>query len=221
MAAFKLKKMQSTAHRGSEHKWMRFILLSLVLLMARPNADAQVRRPRPSDPALQHPAPGTSIIRFAQVDVGVYRGSKPERDADFRFLQSKHIRYILDANFLPFLSEPEAKKARKYGMVFLSSPMNGSPIAPSEKHVDRILLTLRDKRYQPIYFHCDLGRDRTSLIAALYKMYFLGMSRQAAWREMEYYGFKDSWTLRGLKVYFEKHSKPSLSLMRAARTLNR
>src|SRR5437868_1424446 len=139
---------------------------------ARPHAE-ELRRESP----LGHPAPGLTIIRFGQVDVGVYRGSKPKTAADFRFLQSKHIRYILDARFLPFLAEPEAKQARRYGMRFITCPMNGSPIAPSEKHVNRILLLLRDKHHQPIYFHCDLGRDRTSLIAALYKMYFLGMSK--------------------------------------------
>ena len=132
----------------------------------------------PGDPRPHHPAPGTSIVRFTQVDVAVYRGSTPKTDADFRFLQSKHIKYILELKFLPFLTGPEVRKATTYGMVFLSVPMNASPVAPSEKHVDHILLTLRDRRYQPIYFHCDIGRDRASFIGALYKMYFLGMSRQ-------------------------------------------
>jgi hypothetical protein len=117
------------------------------------------------------------------VDVTVYGGSTPKTDADFRFLQSKHIRYIWEINFLPFLTGPEVRKARTYGMVFLSVPVNASPVAPSEKHVNRILLTLRDRRYQPIYFHCDIGRDRTSLIGALYKMYFLGMSRSSLERD--------------------------------------
>jgi protein tyrosine/serine phosphatase len=104
-------------------------------------------------------------------------------------------------------------------MVLLSVPMNASPVAPSERHVNRILLTLRDTRYQPIYFHCDIGRDRTSLIGALYKMYFLGMSRDAAWKEMRCDGFKDSWTLHGLKAYLKKHSKPSPALIAADRAL--
>jgi Tyrosine phosphatase family len=168
-----------------------------------------------------HPAPGTSIIRFGEVDAGVYRGSKPHTDADFRFLQSKHIHYILDIRFLPLLAAPEARKAREYGIGFLTSPMNGSPIPPSERHVNRILLILRDKRYHDIYFHCDLGRDRTSLIAGLYEMYFLGRSKQAAWEEMKQYGFKDSWTLAGLKSYFEKHPKPSPELLAEARAENR
>jgi Tyrosine phosphatase family len=169
----------------------------------------------------QHPAPGTSIVRFAQIDAGVYRGSKPKTDADFRFLQSKHIKYILQANFLPFLTSGEVKKARAYGMKFLSVHMNASPIQPSEEHVDRILLTLRDKRYQPIYVHCDIGRDRTLLIAALYEMYFLGVSRETAWKKMKCDGFKDSWTLRGLRAYFKSHPKPSPVLPAAATALNK
>jgi Tyrosine phosphatase family len=182
---------------------------------------ADVDQPCSSHAKAQHPAPGTSIIRFAQIDAGVYRGSKPRTDADFRFLQSKHIRYILQARFLPFLTGPEMIKARAYGMTFLSVHMNASPIPPLEKHVDRILLTLRDKRCQPIYFHCDIGRDRTLLIAALYEMYFLGASQETAWKNMRCDGFKDSWMLRGLKAYFKNHTKPSPALTAAASALNK
>ena len=168
------------------------------------------------DLAQQHPAPGTSIVRFAQVDAGVYRGSVPKNDADFRFLESKHIKSILNLEFIPFLSELEERKARRYGITVIDALINGSPVAPSEKHVNRILLILRDKRYHPIYFHCALGRDRTGLIAALYKIYFRGMSQQDAWQEMKSFGFKDSWTLGGLKRYFERHPTPPPSLLAPA-----
>lgn len=147
-----------------------------------------------------------AIVHFAQLDTNVYSGSKPTSDADFQFLQSKHIKYILNAKFLPLLSASERKKAKRYGIGFLSVEMNASPIPPSEKHVDRILCLLRDKELQPIYVHCVLGRDRTSLIAGLYKIYFLGMAPEDAWREMKQSGFKSWWLLRGLKTYFEKHS---------------
>lgn len=57
--------------------------------------------------------------------------------------------------------------------------MNASPVAPpTEKHINRILCLLRDKRYHPIYFHCGLGRERAALIAALYGMHYRGMSKQ-------------------------------------------
>jgi hypothetical protein len=45
------------------------------------------------------------------------------------------------------------------------------------------------------------------MIAALYKMYFLGMSQQD-WQEMKHFGFNDSWTLSGLRRYFETHPNP-------------
>jgi hypothetical protein len=127
----------------------------------------------------------------------------------------------LQAKFLPFLSGPEKRKARAYGIRFLSVEVNASPFQPSEKHIDRILLTLRDRRYQPIYLHCDIGRDRAILIGALYEMYFLDVSQREAWKRMQCDGFKDSWTLRGLTAYFKKHSKPSASFTASAAALNK
>jgi hypothetical protein len=153
-----------------------------------------------------HPAPGTSIIHFAQIDEGVYKGSKPKNNADYRFLQSKHIRYIVDLKFFPLLYRLEKSKAKKYGITVIPATINASPIAPSGKHVRKILCLLSDKRLRPIYFHCSVGRDRTSLIATLYKVYFLGLPREKAWYKMRnQFGFKDDWTLRGLRVYLERH----------------
>ncbi len=195
---------------------MKILVLAMATCLL---GNAAPAKERVSNPRHTHPAPGTSIVRFAEVDKGVYRGSTPKNKADFRFLQSKHIKYIIDLEFWPLLSLPEKGKAKKYGMVFIPALINGSPVAPSESHVDRILATLRDKRHHPVYFHCVLGRDRTGLIAALYKMYFLGVPREAAWREMKDFGFNDSWTLHGLKSYLENHPTPPRSLATAKRLL--
>jgi protein-tyrosine phosphatase len=153
----------------------------------------------------EHPAPGTSLVRFGEVDAGVYKGSKPKTNADFDFLVSKGVKYILDIDFLPLLSGSEKRKARRHGITYLSVEMNASPVPPSTKHVNRILEILRDDCYQPIYFHCDLGRDRTSLVATLYDLYFKGLPQSEAVRQMKDYGFKDWVGLRGLKTYLEKH----------------
>ena len=155
---------------------------------------------------------GTSLAHFAQIDSRVFVGSKPRTDKDFEFLQSQHVKYILNAKFLPLLSCLEKRKAERYGMVFLSVPMNASPIPPSEKHVDKILLTMNNPRFQPIYLHCVLGRDRTSLISGLYKIYFLDVSKSDAWREMKESDFRTSWFLHGLKAYFDKHSSRPAAL---------
>lgn len=160
-----------------------------------------------SAPLAKHPAPGTSLTWFAKVDDGVYKGSKPRREADYQFLESQGIRYIVQLHFLPFLSRTEKRKARQHGMTLISIPMNASPIPPSEKHVDQALAILHDKRYHPVYFHCVLGHDRTSMIAALYEMCFKGLPPKHALSTMREYGYKHSWILYGLKSYVEKAAK--------------
>ena len=70
------------------------------------------------------------------------------------------------------------------------------------------MATLRDRKLHPIYFHCAYGRDRTALVAGLYKMYYLGMSEQDAWRYMLESGYKDSWVRGGLKKYLRDHPTP-------------
>jgi Tyrosine phosphatase family len=158
----------------------------------------------PSETTVHNPSPelpfaGTSLLRFAKVDDGTYKGSKPRTDADFNYLESLHVKYILELKFLPLLDGAEKKKAKKYGMGFLTVQMNASFDPLSEKHVNQALRILRDLRYQPIYLHCDIGRDRTSLVAGLYDVYFKGMSREDAWQGMKSFGFKESWALRGLR----------------------
>ena len=175
-------------------------LLSLTTLAAQTGV---------SDTPPVHPAPGTSIKRFAEIDDGVYKGSKPKNEADFRFLQSKGIKYIVDLKFFPLLYRLEKNKAKRYGMAVIPATINASPIAPSEKHVNHVLCILADNRLRPIYFHCDVGRDRTSLIATLYEVHFRGLPPDDAWEAMERFGFKDGWSLRGLRAYLDQHSDPS------------
>lgn len=178
-------------------------LLAMLLMAGTSGAQAE-----PANTQHRHPAPGTSIVRFAELEDGLYKGSKPKNDEDYRFLQSKHIKYIVDIKFFPVLYRREKSKAQKYGMVVIPATLNASPVAPSEKHVNRILCLLHNKRLRPMYFHCDVGRDRTSLIATLYEVYFRNLPPEQAWKEMKHFGFKDDWTLRGLRKYLQTHSKP-------------
>jgi protein tyrosine/serine phosphatase len=136
------------------------------------------------------------------IDSGVY----------YAYLRTKNVKVILNVRFLPFLAHAERRKAKEYGIVYLYGLMNASTFAPPEKGVDRILEILHDPCNQPVYFHCDIGRDRTSLIATLYKVYFEDLPPQDAWRQMRDFGFKDSWTLDGLKSYLTKHLTEPVAL---------
>ena len=67
-----------------------------------------------SDLAHAQTAAGSKLIHLGQVDDGVYKGSKPKTDADYRFLQSLHVKYIIDLHVLPFVYRLEQKKAKHY-----------------------------------------------------------------------------------------------------------
>jgi hypothetical protein len=73
--------------------------------------------------------------------------------------------------------------------------------------VDQILAILHDERYHPVYFHCKFGRDRTSIIAALYQMYFRGMTPEEAEQYLHDtgYAFKFGWLRSGLTRYLKNH----------------
>ena len=159
---------------------MKHFVASLLLLRALPALCQVSAAPPASDLASQPAAAGSTLKHFGSVDDGVFKGSRPKSDADYRFLQSLHVKYIVDLQVLPLLTLPEQRKAKKYGMTLIPGTVNASPFSPSEKHIQKILAILRDGRYHPVYFHCKFGRDRTSIIAALYKMYFQGMSESEA-----------------------------------------
>lgn len=180
-------------------------ILSLLCVWASHSHAQLSTGTQPPYSAYEQTKTGSTLGYFAKVDDGVYKGSRPKSDADFRFLQSLHVKYILDLQLLPFLGRAEQKKAKRYGMEVMHARINASPVSPSEQHIASILAILRDSRYRPIYFHCALGRDRTALVAALYKMYFMGMSQHDAWRYMKEAGFKEAWIRNGLKHYLMNH----------------
>jgi len=190
------------------------LLIALLFLLEASQAPGQAASAETYDLASQPKAAGSSLKHFGSIDNGVFKGSRPKSDADYRFLQSLHVKYIVDLQVIPLLTRFEQKKAKKYGITLVPGIMNASPISPSEKHIVRILTILRDERYHPVYFHCKFGRDRTSIIAALYKMYFLGMSEQDA---MQYlhdsgYGFKFGWLRSGLTRYLKNHPTRPIAL---------
>jgi protein tyrosine/serine phosphatase len=191
------------------------VLLFLEAIQAPCQVRTVVRTP---DFAREQAAIGSTLNHFGEVDNGVYKGSKPKSDSDYEFLQSLHVKYIVDLQVFPLLGRPERQKAKKYGITVIPGIMNASPFSPSEKHVDNILAILRDKRNHPIYFHCKLGRDRTAVIAALYKMYFLGMSPEDAEQYLRDvgYGFKFGCVRSGLTRYLRKHPTPPPELAAAS-----
>lgn len=154
--------------------------------------------------------PGTTLVRFAKIGSDIYRGSKPETDADYEYLKSLGIRSIISLQVMSRDIDPEGLEAPKHGFDFHSVPVEGLPFPPKQAAVDAAELVLADPTLRPIYVHCKLGRDRTGMIVALHRVYYDGVDPEVAYRdEMVDYGYPERgpeyWSLFGLKKYFWSH----------------
>src|SRR5882724_4500016 len=126
----------------SEGDIVKPTLWALLVCLGATDAPCQVLNPIDrSDPGLEQTA-GSKLKYCSSVDDGVYKGSRPKSDADYRFLQSLHVKYIVDLQVVPLMSLPEKRKAKKYGITLITGTMNASPISLSEKHINKILAIL-------------------------------------------------------------------------------
>jgi len=147
------------------------------------------------------------IERFAEVAPGIFRGSQPTTQADFDFLKARSVRTILSLQTLSWDILPERRDAHHNKIEYRNVYIVAFPLPPGETRVKEALLTLTDPSLHPIFVHCSLGRDRTSMIVGLYRVYYQNWTPEAAWDEMLRDGFKLSWTLRGLQTYFWTHTQ--------------
>ena len=155
--------------------------------------------------ALAAPAHASDLYGFSEVDVGVFRGSRPTSEQDFQKLKDAGIKTILSLETSPVAYWLEKNRAIQNGFHFISEPI--SPILPyvNSKQIMRILGNLQDESLKPIYVHCRYGRDRTGLVIGMYRFHVEKWSREEAYREMIEFGFKPN-LMWFFTWYFKTHT---------------
>ncbi len=146
-------------------------------------------------------------LRMVEVSPGIFMGRKPYTHADFDALQARGIHTILSVEALPWDVWPERWHAKRNGIQYLDVPIWATPLPPSEKRVKQALELLNENDLRPIYLHCFLGRDRTTFLIGLYRVYFQHWTPEAAWEEMRASGFHVRPTLYGFSTYFWHHTE--------------
>ena len=146
-----------------------------------------------------------------QIAPGVFAGRKPHSDADFQALKAKGIRTVVNLQTMTWDIAPERKLAERNGIAFRNIPITASPFGPRAQKVQQLFQTLATPSLQPVYVHCLLGRDRTGVLMALYRVYYNNVDPNTAWAEMIRRGdFKSRWGLVGFKLYYWHHlDKPA------------
>lgn len=125
-----------------------------------------------------------AIPNFHEVDPGIYRGAQPAGD-QFNGLKEMGIRTILKLNTENL--DEERAAASTAGIKLVEVPLSGV-FAPSDQDVEKALSVVEDPSFQPVYFHCQHGADRTGLLAALHRVNKDGWSPARAHEEWTAYG---------------------------------
>lgn len=146
-------------------------------------------------------------FKMREVAPGLFEGCKPVTAAQFEQLRARGIRTILSVQGLSWDIRPEARRAREHGLLYVDVPILASPFPPAEDKVKEALLILSDSSLRPIYFHCLMGEDRTTMLIGLYRMYYEDWTPEAAWEEMIRTGFHVRLSLVGFKTYFWHHTQ--------------
>lgn len=136
---------------------------------------------------------GQSVIaRFRQVDTGIFASGRPSEEG-VKQLKAMGIKTIVNLERELFEEEPEKvrkekKWAEELGVSYLRVAMHPF-FKPMREEVDKALAVIADPENQPLFVHCDQGKDRTGLIIAAYRIRIKGWSPEEAYEEMKKNGF--------------------------------
>jgi len=112
------------------------------------------------------------IRNFKRIDKYISRGGQPTKE-QLLDLQKDGVKHIINFRtlYVPFIDFVEEEEAKKLGINYVSMPLI-SKNGPSEKNVsDFFELTDKAKsKNEKIFIHCAWGKDRTGIMAALYKV---------------------------------------------------
>jgi len=140
------------------------------------------------------------IVRYKELEKGkIWRGGQPKNEEDYLQLKKQGIKTIINLRW-DISVEESKKQAHKHGFKFINVPMKATD-QPDEKNVNKVLNALRNPSNQPVFLHCQHGKDRTGLISALYRVEFQNWYASQAREEWINMGFAVRF-LRKLDQYF-------------------
>ena len=158
---------------------MNLSVFCMVLAAIAASGSAVTGTQRPEQWA--QPLSSAHLQNFYRLDERVYRSDQPDRKG-FEELRQRGIRNVLNLRDL----HSDERKARGLGLKLYRVKMNAGEIR--EEDVIEALRIIRAAD-GPILIHCWHGSDRTGVISALYRIVFLGWTKDEAIEEMKNGGF--------------------------------
>lgn len=168
---------------------MRRSLTILVLFVGCTKNPDQSRPTAQSKKSAERIADVGGVDNVGKISDALFRGGQPDDDG-FKYLREKGIKTIIN------LRENHSDKdgAEKLGLKCVDIPMKAGVLGskpPTDEQIKKFFEIVLDPAYQPVYFHCKQGMDRTGTMAAIYRIEMDGWTNQEAINEMQEFGYHD------------------------------
>jgi protein tyrosine/serine phosphatase len=119
--------------------------------------------------------------RFAQVDERLYRGGQPS-PSQVKLLHALGVRTIVSLKGEDSAGQAEEAAAKALGMKFVRVAFSAFS-QPEGNFVRKVVDEVKAAPAGAVYVHCAAGRDRTSLIVALYRVWVNNWNAKTAWEK--------------------------------------
>jgi protein tyrosine/serine phosphatase len=128
------------------------------------------------------------VTNGASITPTLYRGAQPTPEG-FAGLHKLGIDIVVDFRDEPSEIKLEKKSVESQGMRFVSVPWRGDALPTNDELVTFFKL-LRDNPDKKIFIHCEYGKDRTGVMAALYRIAVEHWSADQSISEMREFHYK-------------------------------
>ncbi len=159
-------------------------------------------------------AEAAGVHNFHEVNDHVYRGAQPSTEG-FKSLAKLGVKTIIDLRESGNRSRAEERAVEADGMRYVSVPMAGFG-APTVAQISEVLGLLQNAAAGPVFVHCRLGKDRTGVVVAVYRMVHDHWTNQNALQEAKSYGMS---FLQFAKESYIQHFNAATPLVAASPTV--
>ena len=143
------------------------------------------------------------IDNVGRISPCIYRGKQPTSKG-YLTLKTMGMKTVINLRS----AHGEKEDVEKAGMRYLEFPLSMTSGIHREQF-EKIIRAMSEPLNQPVYIHCALGQDRTGVVVAAYRMDVDGWSFEDAEKEMQSFGFNDTWVhlKKSLKNFAKQRGK--------------
>jgi protein tyrosine phosphatase (PTP) superfamily phosphohydrolase (DUF442 family) len=181
-------------------------VLVLCLLFLSTAAGATVGLPNRDSCTARQASSGTlrANLVIKEAGPGVYYGKPPQTADDYFRLRKLGVKTVIDMRkFQRREIAREQSTAASCGLKYRHEPVGYRPTRDCSPEAVLRILSKADEG--PFYVHCLMGRDRTGLVVALYRVRCLGWSKDDAYAAMLREQFNTD--LKDLERYFQRYAR--------------